>query len=102
MQSPAPIPNETSHTDARLKIYFLPNVMTGANLFCGFVALTKIVQWDAESGGYGDIKAALLFILLACVFVLPDGRVARMGGAEPPFARAFDSPPHIISFRLPP
>ena len=37
-----PPPEEKSHTDARLKIYFLPNLMTGANLFCGFVALTKI------------------------------------------------------------
>ncbi|HYV31531.1 MAG TPA: CDP-diacylglycerol--serine O-phosphatidyltransferase, partial [Candidatus Binatia bacterium] len=102
MQSPAPIPNETSHTDARLKIYFLPNVMTGANLFCGFVALTKIVQWDAESGGYGDIKAALLFILLACFFDLLDGRVARMGGAESPFGREFDSLADIISFGVAP
>jgi hypothetical protein len=36
--------SDTSHTDAKLRIYFLPNVLTGANLFCGFVALTKIVQ----------------------------------------------------------
>jgi hypothetical protein len=27
----------------RLKIYFLPNLLTAGNLFCGFVALTKIV-----------------------------------------------------------
>ena len=25
-----------------LKIYFLPNLLTAGNLFCGFVALTKI------------------------------------------------------------
>ena len=48
-------PSETSQTDARVKIYFLPNVMTGANLFCGFVALTKIVEWDARGTDYGDI-----------------------------------------------
>ena len=28
----------------RLKIYFLPNLLTAGNLFCGFVALTKIVE----------------------------------------------------------
>jgi len=28
---------------ARLKIYFLPNLMTAGNLFCGFLALTNIV-----------------------------------------------------------
>src|SRR6266545_4255729 len=100
---PVPLkPAETSHTDARIKIYFLRNVMTGANLFCGFVALTKIVQWDAESGGYRDIKAALFFILLACFFDLLDGRVARMGGAESPFGREFDSLADIISFGVAP
>jgi CDP-diacylglycerol--serine O-phosphatidyltransferase len=105
MESKAPIPlppPETSHTDARLKIYFLPNVMTGANLFCGFVALTKIVQWDADSGNYADIKLALGFILLAGIFDLLDGRVARMGGAESPFGREFDSLADIISFGVAP
>src|SRR6266498_4971586 len=96
------IPPETSHTDARIKIYFLPNLMTGANLFCGFVALTKIVEWDANGSGYRDIKVALLFILLACFFDLLDGRVARMGGAESPFGREFDSLADIISFGVAP
>ena len=54
---------DASHTDARLKIYFLPNLLTGANLFCGFVALTKIVKWDIAGEDYKDIKVALLFIL---------------------------------------
>jgi CDP-diacylglycerol--serine O-phosphatidyltransferase len=105
MESKAPIPlppTDTSHTDSRLKIYFLPNVLTGANLFCGFVALTKIVQWDADSGNYADIKLALGFILLAGIFDLLDGRVARMGGAESPFGREFDSLADIISFGVAP
>ena len=93
--------SDTSHTDARIKIYFLPNVLTGANLFCGFVALTRIFQWN-EGGDYGDIKLALLFILLACIFDLLDGRVARMGGAESPFGREFDSLADIISFGVAP
>ena len=32
--------------EPKLKIYFLPNLFTAANLFCGFVALTKIVGVD--------------------------------------------------------
>lgn len=92
---------EVSQTDARIKIYFLPNVLTGANLFCGFVALTKIVQWDPSSGSR-DIKVALVFILLACIFDLLDGRVARMGGADSPFGREFDSLADIISFGVAP
>src|SRR6266498_4790873 len=96
------IPPETSHTDARIKIYFLPNLMTGANLFCGFVALTKIVEWDANGSGYRDIQVARFFILLACIFDLLDGRVARMGGAESPFGREFDSLADMISFGVAP
>jgi CDP-diacylglycerol--serine O-phosphatidyltransferase len=84
--------------DEGLKIYFLPNLLTGANLFCGFVALTKIVEWDPAAGSYTDIRYALLFILLACIFDLLDGRVARMGGAESPFGREFDSLADIVSF----
>lgn len=95
-------PGDTSHTDEKLKIYFLPNLLTGGNLFCGFVALTKIVQWDVNSGNYRDIKVALFFILLACIFDLFDGRVARMGGAESPFGREFDSLADIISFGVAP
>src|SRR5439155_20569548 len=37
-------------------------------------------------------------ILLACIFDLFDGRVARMGGVESPFGREFDSLADLISF----
>ncbi len=86
-------------TDEKLKIYFLPNLLTAGNLFCGFVALTKIV--DAVPGAdnyFAQIKLALAFILLACIFDLFDGRVARMGGVESPFGREFDSLADLISF----
>ena len=65
-----------------LKIYFLPNLLTAGNLFCGFLALTIIVgapslyvleapytqlgvQFDAAKQA---IYWALELILLACVF----------------------------------
>ena len=44
------------------------------------------------------MKWALFFILLACIFDLFDGRVARMGGVESPFGREFDSLADLISF----
>ena len=91
--SEAPEPPE-----AKLKIYFLPNLLTAGNLFCGFVALTKIVEADVTNGEYGPIKLALGFILLACILDLFDGRVARMGGVESPFGREFDSLADLISF----
>lgn len=84
----------------RLKIYFLPNLMTAGNLFCGFLALTKIVSADpSESVEFNaTIRQALFLILLACIFDLLDGRLARMGGAESPFGREFDSLADLISF----
>jgi CDP-diacylglycerol--serine O-phosphatidyltransferase len=83
----------------RLKIYFLPNLMTAGNLFCGFVALTKIVEANTLDPDFNQvIRHALFFILLACIFDLLDGRVARMGGAESPFGREFDSLADLISF----
>ena len=85
-------------TDSKLKIYFLPNLLTAGNLFCGFVALTKIVEADLSTGNFTQIKYALGFILLACIFDLFDGRVARMGGVESPFGREFDSLADLISF----
>ena len=94
-----PIPNDPS--EPKLKIYFLPNLLTAGNLFCGFVALTKIVEADL-SNGFQPIRVALGFILLACIFDLFDGRVARMGGVESPFGREFDSLADLVSFGVAP
>ena len=98
---PLPIkPPEARSEEAKLKIYFLPNLFTAGNLFCGFLALTRIVEagtTDPERFNY-DIRQALFFILLACIFDLLDGRVARMGGHESPFGREFDSLADVISF----
>ena len=65
---------------------------------------------DQDRGGghrirqhyFGQIKLALGFILLACIFDLFDGRVARMGGVESPFGREFDSLADLISFGVAP
>ena len=99
-----------------LKIYFLPNLFTACNLFCGFLALTIIVSapslYHLEAGysnmddqfeaAKGMIYWALELILLACVCDAFDGRVARMGGYESPFGREFDSLADIVSFGLVP
>jgi len=102
MGAPLPNPQPEPALEAKLKIYFLPNLLTAGNLFCGFVALTKIVEADLNTGDYGPIKIALGFILLACIFDLFDGRVARMGGVESPFGREFDSLADLVSFGVAP
>ncbi len=105
MEPTPPKPVGANDADAKLKIYFLPNLMTAGNLFCGFVALTKIVSVPDEalrSGDFTQIRVALFFILLACIFDLLDGRLARMGGRESAFGREFDSLADIISFGVAP
>jgi len=98
MATTAPTPPPVDPVEGKLKIYFLPNLLTAGNLFCGFVALTKIVEADISTGNFAQIKVALAFILLACIFDLLDGRVARMGGVDSPFGREFDSLADLISF----
>ena len=48
----------TGPAEPKLKIYFLPNLLTAANLFCGFIALTKIVEADISTGNFSQIKLA--------------------------------------------
>ncbi len=102
METPLPTPPPDDAGEPKLKIYFLPNLLTAGNLFCGFVALTKIVEANIAGGDFQQIKLALGFILLACIFDLFDGRVARMGGVESPFGREFDSLADLISFGVAP
>src|SRR5260370_7028646 len=103
METPSPQLQSSDSADAKIKIYFLPNLLTAGNLFCGFVALTKIVEADIDKADfYYQIKFALGFILLACIFALFDGRVARMGRVASLFATAFDSLTPLISFLAPP
>src|SRR6266511_6233491 len=89
----------TEGVAAELKIYLLPNLLTAGNLFCGFLALTRIVEADVAAANFSAaIRNAIFFILLACIFDLLDGRVARFGGQDSPFGREFDSLADIIPF----
>jgi len=89
------------------KIFLLPNLMTAGNLIFGFLAVLKIFEGSIqrERGG-GDwihyYVVSLQCILVACVFDLLDGRLARLGGKESPFGREFDSLADIVSFGVAP
>jgi len=106
-ETPESLP-ATSTNRERLRIYFLPNLMTAGNLLCGFLALTFIVQVAPDQSGtegpvfsatdIGKIKNALWLILGAFVFDGLDGRIARLIGKESPFGLQFDSLADIISF----
>lgn len=92
------------------RIYFLPNLMTAGNLFCGFVAVIKCIQARLEAiapGTYTHSPAelytyAVWFILAAVVFDSLDGRLARLGGRESLFGAEFDSLADVVSFGIAP
>ena len=94
------------------RIYFLPNLMTAGNLFCGFMAIINCIQArlaeTALNGEYlGSTNAdhyryAVWFIFGAAAFDALDGRLARMGGRESLFGAEFDSIADVVSFGVAP
>ena len=94
------------------RIYFLPNLMTAGNLFCGFVAVIHCIQArlaeTVATGEYlnqssaGHYTQAVWFIFFAAGFDMLDGRLARMGGRESLFGAEFDSLADVISFGIAP
>ncbi|MFA6962781.1 MAG: CDP-alcohol phosphatidyltransferase family protein [Opitutaceae bacterium] len=96
------------------RIYFLPNLMTAGNLFCGFAACMKCIEASFIARGAAEVAAmippeaiahyrdAVWYIFGAMAFDALDGRLARMGGKESLFGAEFDSLADIVSFGLAP
>lgn len=94
------------------RIYFLPNLMTAGNLFCGFLAVIECIQArlaeTVPTGEYLNRSSAehytwaVWLIFGAAAFDMLDGRLARMGGRESLFGAEFDSLADIISFGIAP
>lgn len=75
-------------------VYILPNLFTTGNLFFGFFSIVKALQ--------GDFLWAASAILLAAVFDVLDGRVARLTGGTSEFGVQYDSLCDLVSFGLAP
>ncbi len=90
-------------TDREPRIYLLPNLMTAGNLLCGFMAILHIVgRFQPAELGTQRYHWAIGFILVACLFDLLDGRLARLSGQSSDFGREFDSLADIVSFGIAP
>jgi CDP-diacylglycerol--serine O-phosphatidyltransferase len=76
------------------KIYILPNLITTANLVCGFLSMIHSIQ--------GDFVKATWLIVVAAVFDSLDGRVARMAKATSAFGVQYDSLSDLTSFGIAP
>jgi CDP-diacylglycerol---serine O-phosphatidyltransferase len=75
-------------------VYILPNLLTTGNLFWGFFSIIKSLQ-----GQFGWAASA---ILLAAVFDVLDGRVARLTKGTSEFGVQYDSLCDLLSFGLAP
>lgn len=118
MADTPPPPVETDQDDRYTvehasRIYFLPNLMTAGNLFCGFAACLRCIEasFIARSSDLPSIippesialyRDAVWCIFAAMAFDALDGRLARMGGRESLFGAEFDSLADVVSFGLAP
>jgi CDP-diacylglycerol--serine O-phosphatidyltransferase len=75
-------------------IYVLPNLLTTANLFCGFYAIVAAIQ--------GQFLKGAVAIMLAAVFDGLDGKIARVTRTVSRFGLQYDSLSDVISFGVAP
>ena len=78
----------------RKGIYVLPNLFTTLNMFFGFVAIINALD--------GNFPNAAVFIIIAAVFDLLDGKIARATNTTSKFGIEYDSLADLISFGLAP
>ena len=75
-------------------IYLLPSMFTVGNLFCGYACIVYVIRADYET--------AAIFVGVATVLDVLDGRIARLAGAASKFGGEFDSLADVISFGVAP
>ena len=78
----------------RRGVYLLPAAFTLANLFCGYACIVYATR--------GEFETAAAFVVLAFLFDMLDGRIARMTGAATDFGVQFDSLADVVSFGVAP
>lgn len=78
----------------RITKSFIPNLLTLVNLFSGFAAIVYTTQ--------EDFTRAALFILIAAIFDMLDGMVARLIHASSEFGAELDSLCDVVSFGVAP
>jgi CDP-diacylglycerol--serine O-phosphatidyltransferase len=83
-----------SHGDSIRGIYLLPNLLTTAGLFCGFYAIVAAIN--------SQFVASAHAILLAGVFDVLDGKIARLTHSTSAFGVQYDSLSDLTSFGLAP
>jgi len=75
-----PLPDDSD--ESRLKIYFLPNLLTAGNLFCGFVALTKIVEANPDADNLSARFTSPSYSFCSRVFAICSTGAWRVGAVR--------------------
>ena len=70
--------------------HFIPNIITLANMFLGFLAIGLILKGDPLKAG--------VFVMIAGMLDVFDGKIARMLGIASRFGMEFDSMADTVSF----
>ena len=91
----------------RRAAYALPTFFTAANIFFGFLAITKTVEGTIKATQQGAVHipeyalaAQLIGVAVACDGL--DGRIARMTNTVSDFGRELDSLADVITFGIAP
>lgn len=79
---------------SRKHLSILPNACTSMNLFCGYLSIVMTSQ--------GEFLAAGWLILIANIFDILDGRLARLTSVESRFGAELDSLADLVSFGVAP
>jgi len=75
-------------------IYILPNIFTTLNLFCGFYAIIAAIE--------EKYSAAAVSIIIAIMFDVLDGKIARATKTTSRFGMEYDSLADLVSFGVAP
>ena len=86
--------NKFQRNKSRKGVYVLPNLFTTFNMFFGFVSIINTLD-------HHFVNAAV-FIIIAAVFDLLDGKIARATHTTSKFGIEYDSLADLISFGLAP
>ncbi len=89
-----PVPSRPTTRQPIRKIYIVPNIVTTANMFCGFYSMVASIHNDFVGAAWG--------ILAAAVFDALDGRIARLARATSRFGVEYDSLSDLLSFGMAP
>lgn len=92
--APTPASSEPPRRPMHRGVYLLPNLLTTGGLFAGFYSIIASMR--------GDFLSAAVAVLIANVFDVLDGRIARLTRTTSRFGIEYDSLSDLVAFGVAP